>query len=66
MDFNDPRRSTQHIVDASPVSLSAVLSQKNRKGKTEKKTEKEALAAVWGCEYFHVYLNRSQTAGSNL
>ena len=68
--FNKDAR-TLIIADASPVGLGAVLvqEQQGRKGvisyatkslsdveKRYSQTEKEALAVVWACEHFHVYL----------
>lgn len=63
---------TQLIVDASPVGLGAIMVQRQRDGcyrpvayatrsltaveRRYSQTEKEALAVVWGCEQFHVYL----------
>ena len=63
---------TQLVVDASPVGLGAVLLQRQPNGlfqpieyasrsltdveRRYSQTEREALAVVWGCERFHVYL----------
>ena len=63
---------TELIVDASPVGLGAVLTQKTESGEikvigyasrrltpTESRysqTEREALAVVWACEHYHTYL----------
>ncbi|CAB4027524.1 Hypothetical predicted protein [Paramuricea clavata] len=76
MAFYDPNRPTKLTVDASRVGLDAVLAQTQENGqfrciayasrsltpvKTRySQTEKEALAAVWGCERFHVYLVGTQ------
>ena len=67
----DPSAPTQLRVDASPVGLGAVLTQ-TQDGVTRpiayasctlsnverrySQTEKEALAVVWGCEKYHLYL----------
>ena len=74
MGYFDTKNESELIVDASPVGLSAILTQKlpgeNASPKiiayasraltpTEQRycqTEKEALAIVWGIEYFHLYL----------
>ncbi|XP_046746420.1 uncharacterized protein K02A2.6-like [Diprion similis] len=66
---------TQVIADASPVGLGAVLIQIQKDGprvikyvskalsdveKRYSQTEKEALALVWACEKFHLYLYGSE------
>ena len=76
MAFYDPNRPTKLMVDASPVGLGAVLSQTQANGQERciayasrsltpvearySQTEKEALAAVWGVERFHLYLVGTQ------
>ena len=63
---------THVVVDASPVGLGAILSQKQSDGthkpvyyasralsdveRRYSQTEREALAIVWACEKFHVFL----------
>ena len=69
--YFDMLKSTEILVDASPVGLGAILTQKDGNGdshviaygsrsltKTEQnysQTEREALAIVWGCEHYHLY-----------
>lgn len=69
--YFDKEAHTQIIADASPVGLGAVLVQK-KNGESRpvcyasrtlssverrySQTEKEALALVWACERFHLYL----------
>lgn len=70
--FFDPKDETELYVDASPVGLGAVLTQRNSEGvpriisfaskgltKTERvypQTQREALAVVWAVEKFYHYL----------
>ena len=70
--FFNPKLKTELIVDASPVGLGAILCQLEENGHshvvaytskalspTEQRysqTEREALAIIWGCEQFKVYL----------
>uniref|UniRef100_A0AAQ4Q6X4 Gypsy retrotransposon integrase-like protein 1 n=1 Tax=Gasterosteus aculeatus aculeatus TaxID=481459 RepID=A0AAQ4Q6X4_GASAC len=72
MSYFYPGRETELIVDASPVGLGAILCQKDVQGakymiayasrslsdveRRYSQTEKEALAIVWGCEHFHLYI----------
>ena len=69
--YFDPKAETRIVVDASPVGLGAVLTQIQNGEKrvvhyasrslsdVERRysqTEKEALACVWACERFHMYV----------
>ena len=69
--YFDPDAKTQVIADASPVGLGAVLIQEQNNTprvvayasrsltdveRRYSQTEREALALVWACERFHVYL----------
>ena len=70
--YFDVNRNTELIVDASPVGLGAVLTQKDKAGELYiveyasrkladpetrySQTEREALGVVWACEHFDHYL----------
>ena len=74
MAYFSKQKDTYVTVDASPVGLSAILTQKTKGRNDDEKvtayasraltdtemrysqTEKEALAIVWGVEYFHLYV----------
>ena len=67
MTYFDPSKPSELWVDASPVGVSGILIQNNKivsygsraLSPTEQRysqTEREALACVWGCEHFHLYL----------
>ena len=71
----DPAAPTQLRVDASPVGLGAILTQTQHGvvrpvayasrtltpvKRRYSQTEREALAVVWGCEKFHLYLFGTQ------
>lgn len=71
MSYFDPQKETEFIANASPVGLGATLYQKHRGERRSvayasralsnvercySQTEREALAIVWSCEHFHVYI----------
>ena len=73
--FFNPKADTRLIVDASPVGLGGILVQRQKDGNYKpvyygsraltdvetrySQTEREALAVVWACEYFHFYIFHS-------
>nr|XP_034319592.1 uncharacterized protein K02A2.6-like [Crassostrea gigas] len=71
MSYYDQTKSTEVVVDASPVGLGAILSQEGKivayasRSLTHveqrySQTEREALAIVWSCEHFHLYIYGSR------
>ena len=68
----DQHLKTTLIVDASPTGLGGILAQTDQRGKRRvvayaskalnptqqrySQTEREALAIIWGCEHFRMYL----------
>ncbi|MES9882663.1 MAG: RNase H-like domain-containing protein [Sedimenticola sp.] len=65
--YFDPSKETELWTDASPVGLSAIMTQENRIiGYASKalspveqrysQVERECLGIVWGIEHFHLYL----------
>ena len=70
--YFDINESTEIMVDASPVGLGAILVQRDSNGRRStiayasraltpveqrySQTEREALAVVWACERFHIYV----------
>ena len=58
MAYFDKQKETLVTVDASPVGVSAILSQKNERNgrwKDSSVTEKEALAIIYGVEHLYLY-----------
>lgn len=71
MVYFNATKQTVMIVDASPLGLGALLTQDgkvisygsralNDVETRYSQTEREALAVVWGCEHFHLYLFGNQ------
>ena len=72
MAYYNPQQKTVVTVDASPVGLGGILSNVDEKGNVRNvafasrsltpveqrysQVEREALAVVWACEKFHLYL----------
>lgn len=72
LSYFDPKLQVQVVVDASPVGLGAMLTQKTNNGLTNiicyasrtltpverrySQIEREGLAIAWACQKFHLYL----------
>ena len=71
MAYFDANRETEIITDASPVGVAAILAQKSGSVRhviayasrsltpveqRYSQTEREALAIIWACEHFHMYI----------
>ena len=72
MAYFDPNRDTEIVVDASPVSLGAILKQRGTEDDVTivavasrsqtaveqrySQTEREALAVTWGILHYHLYV----------
>ena len=70
--YFDVNKDTQLIVDASPVGISAIMTQHDKHGHSRviahasrsladvesrySQTEREALAMTWGCLHLHLYI----------
>ena len=65
--YFDPAKDTVVLVDASPVGISAILTQNDRPvvfasralnpvEQRYSQIEREALAVIWSCEHLNVYL----------
>ena len=66
--YFNPQQETTIYVDASPVGLAAILTQESKAivyasrsltavESRYSQTEREALAVVWACEHFNVYVS---------
>ena len=70
--YFDPSKKTSLAVDASPTGLGGILTQEDSKGtrytvayaskalsdveRRYSQTEREALAIIWACEHYHLYI----------
>ena len=73
MSYFDSEKQTEIQTDASPVGLGAILIQRGNNNEEHivayasrsltdveqrySQTEREALAVVWSCEHFHIYIH---------
>ena len=72
LSYFDPEKETVILTDASPVGVSAILTQVGKNGESTvvayasralspveqryPQTDREALGVVWACEHFHMYV----------